>query len=40
MNNIDKIFIINLDKDVERYQECLKQMHKYNIKNYELDNFR
>ena len=35
MNNIDKIFIINLDKDVERYQECLKQMHKYNIKNYE-----
>lgn len=35
MNNIDKIFIINLDKDADRYQECLKQIHKYNITNYE-----
>lgn len=35
MNNIDKIFIINLDRDVERYKECIKQMNDYNITNFE-----
>jgi GR25 family glycosyltransferase involved in LPS biosynthesis len=35
MNNINKIFIINLDKDKNRYEQCIKQMYKYNITNYE-----
>ena len=35
MNTIDKIFIINLDKDIERYENCKKQLVKYNINNYE-----
>lgn len=35
MNNINKIFIINLDKDADRYQNCIKQMNYYNITNYE-----
>jgi glycosyl transferase family 25 len=35
MNNIDKIFIINLDKDIERYENCKKQLAKYNITNAE-----
>jgi len=35
MNNIDKIFIINLDKDIDRYENCKKQLSKYNINNYE-----
>jgi glycosyl transferase family 25 len=35
MNYINKIFIINLDKDVNRYQKCLKQMNDYDIKNFE-----
>jgi len=35
MNNIDKIFIINLDKDIDRYENCKKQLFKYNINNYE-----
>ena len=35
MNNIDKIIIINLDKDVERMSNCINQLKKYNITNYE-----
>jgi glycosyl transferase family 25 len=35
MNNIDKIFIINLDKDIERLNNSYKQLNKYNITNYE-----
>jgi len=35
MNNIEKIFIINLDKDTERYESCKKQLAKYNITNAE-----
>jgi GR25 family glycosyltransferase involved in LPS biosynthesis len=35
MNTIDKIFIINLDKDVERYENCKKQLVKYSITNAE-----
>lgn len=32
---MDKIFIINLDKDNERLNDVYKQLNKYNIKNYE-----
>lgn len=35
MNTIDKIFIINLDKDVERLNKSYEQLNYYNIKNYE-----
>ena len=35
MNKIDKIFIINLDKDVERLNNSYKQLKNYNINNYE-----
>jgi glycosyl transferase family 25 len=35
MNNIDKIFIINLDKDIERLNNSYKQLNRYNINNYE-----
>jgi glycosyl transferase family 25 len=35
MNNIDKIFIINLDKDVERMNNSINQLEKYGISNYE-----
>jgi glycosyl transferase family 25 len=35
MNKIDKIFIINLDKDVERLNSSYKQLNNYNITNYE-----
>ena len=35
MNNIDKIFIVNLDKDIERLNNSYKQLNKYNITNYE-----
>jgi GR25 family glycosyltransferase involved in LPS biosynthesis len=35
MDNINKIFIINLDKDIERLNEAKKQLNKYNITNYE-----
>ena len=35
MNTIDKIFIINLDKDNERLKKSYKQLNYYNIKNYE-----
>jgi GR25 family glycosyltransferase involved in LPS biosynthesis len=31
----DKIFYINLDKDVERNKSIIKQLKKYNIHNYE-----
>ena len=31
MNKIDKIFIINLDKDVERLNSSYKQLNNYNI---------
>jgi GR25 family glycosyltransferase involved in LPS biosynthesis len=35
MNNIDKIFIINLDKDIDRLNNSYKQLNNYNITNYE-----
>ena len=35
MNNIDKIFIINLDKDIERLNNSYKQLNYYKIDNYE-----
>ena len=35
MNNIDKIFIINLDKDNERMSSSIHQLEKYDITNYE-----
>jgi len=35
MNNIDKIFIINLKHRTDRWDECIKQLNKYNITNYE-----
>jgi glycosyl transferase family 25 len=35
MENIDKIYIINLDKDVERLSNSYKQLKNYNINNYE-----
>ena len=35
MNGIDKIFIINLDKDNERLKDSYKQLKHYNINNYE-----
>ena len=35
MNSIDKIYIINLDKDIERLNNSYKQLNKYNIINYE-----
>ena len=35
MNTIDKIFIINLDKDIDRLNDSYKQLKKYNINNYE-----
>jgi len=35
MNTIDKIFIINLDKDIERLEKSYEQLNFYNIKNYE-----
>jgi|688.fasta_scaffold23459_5 hypothetical protein len=35
MNTIDKIFIINLDKDIERLKQSYEQLNYYNIKNYE-----
>jgi hypothetical protein len=35
MNNIDKIFIINLDKDIERMSNSIYQLEKYGINNYE-----
>ena len=35
MNNIDKIFIINLDKDIDRLNNSYKQLNYYNINNYE-----
>ena len=31
----DKIFIINLDKRIDRWQECREILDKYNIKNFE-----
>jgi glycosyl transferase family 25 len=35
MNTIDKIFIINLDKDKERLNDSIHQLEKYGITNYE-----
>lgn len=35
MNSIDKIFIINLDKDIDRLKNSYEQLDFYNIKNYE-----
>jgi len=35
VEKINKIFIINLDKDVERLSNAYKQLDKYEFKNYE-----
>jgi len=35
MNQIDKIFIINLDKRTDRWDKCVEQLKTYNITNYE-----
>ena len=35
MNTINKIFIINLDKDIERLNKSYEQLNFYNITNYE-----
>lgn len=35
MDTIDKIYIINLYKDIERLNTAYKQLSKYNITNYE-----
>ena len=35
MNTIDKIFIINLDNDYEKMNNCIYQLNKYGITNYE-----
>lgn len=35
MNNIDKIYIINLKHRTDRWEKCLEQLNKYNITNYE-----
>jgi GR25 family glycosyltransferase involved in LPS biosynthesis len=41
MEFIDKIYIINLPEAVDRWNECLEQLTKYNITNYErIDGFR
>ena len=34
MNNIDKIYIINLKERTDRWQNCLQQLNKYNITNF------
>lgn len=34
MNNIDKIYIINLKERTDRWEHCLQQLNKYNITNY------
>lgn len=36
--NIDKIFIINLEKRTDRKEEMMKEMEKHNIQNYEFYN--
>ena len=38
MNNVDKIYIINLNHRTDRWNECIKQLNKYNITNYERFN--
>jgi len=35
MNNIDKIYIINLKERNNRWKKCVEQLSKYNITNYE-----
>lgn len=35
MNNIDKIYIINLKHRTDRWEKCLEQLNKYNITNFE-----
>lgn len=35
MEFIDKIYVINLDKAKDRWDNCIKQFEKYNIENYE-----
>lgn len=38
MNCIDHIYIINLESRSDRWQMCLEQLIKYNIKNYQRFN--
>ena len=35
MDNIDKIYIINLKERTDRWKKCIEQLNKYNITNYE-----
>jgi len=35
MNNISKIYIINLKHRTDRWHNCVQQLNKYNITNYE-----
>lgn len=35
MDNISKIYIINLKERTDRWKDCLTQLQKYNINNYE-----
>ena len=35
MDKISKIYIINLKKRTDRWKDCLIQLKKYNIENYE-----
>lgn len=35
MNSINKIFVINLDKDNHRFEKCKYQFQQFNITNYE-----
>ncbi len=35
MNNIDKVFIINLDTDTDRWNHCVNELKKHNITDYE-----
>ena len=35
MDKIDKIYIINLKDRIDRWNDSLVQLNKYNIENYE-----
>ena len=35
MDNISKINITNLEERTDRWKDCLAQLQKYNINNYE-----
>ena len=38
MENIDKIYIINLKNRIDRWEKCLEQLKRYNITNFERFN--